>query len=270
MNAQEAADILGVNRRRHGDLLEMLRALTLYPWLNTAEDEKRRVAVRWVLTHWKEYQDECARRRRRSLVEPGRQVFDADRGEPCGRPPRGDQRARWRDPCPQAFPGAHALRACNRPEIRSVSVPMTRAPRCASGEKQWEMQQGTIHGKHQVRGQPSICITNCAECDGARRRRSRRDDAGGNHTRQRALDCPHQNTNDVGFRPFLTCSIAARDNDGGGAPEAVVIPPCNCSANRGVDSTHYPLDGRAARHFEDCTSLAARMRLGRVLVNRDW
>ena len=49
MNTQEAADILGVNRRRHGDLIEMLRALTLYPWLNTAEDEKRRVAVRWVL-----------------------------------------------------------------------------------------------------------------------------------------------------------------------------------------------------------------------------
>jgi hypothetical protein len=63
MNAQEAADILGVNRRRHGDLLVMLRALTLYPWLNTAEDEKRRVAVRWVLTHWKKYQEECARRR---------------------------------------------------------------------------------------------------------------------------------------------------------------------------------------------------------------
>ena len=63
VNTQEAADILGVNRRRHGDLLEMLRVLTLYPWLNTAEDEKRRVAVRWVLTHWKEYQDECARRR---------------------------------------------------------------------------------------------------------------------------------------------------------------------------------------------------------------
>jgi len=45
VNAQEAADILGVNRRRHGDLLEMLRALTLYPWLNTAEDEKRRVCA---------------------------------------------------------------------------------------------------------------------------------------------------------------------------------------------------------------------------------
>jgi hypothetical protein len=27
VNAQEAADILGVNRRRHGDLLEMLRAI---------------------------------------------------------------------------------------------------------------------------------------------------------------------------------------------------------------------------------------------------
>jgi hypothetical protein len=63
VNAQEAADILGVNRRRIGDLREMLRALTLYPWLNTTEDEKRRVATRWVLTHWQEYLDECARRR---------------------------------------------------------------------------------------------------------------------------------------------------------------------------------------------------------------
>ena len=84
MNAQEAADILGVNRRRHGDLLEMLRALTLYPWLNTAEDEKRRVAARWVLTNWKEYQNECARRRDAPPLEPGRQ-FCADRGEK--RPP---------------------------------------------------------------------------------------------------------------------------------------------------------------------------------------
>src|SRR5262245_66471043 len=84
------------------------------------------------------------------------------------------------------------------------------------------MQQGTIHGKHQVRGQPSICITNCAECEGARRRRSCRDDTGGNHAQQKALDCTHQSTNDVGFRPFLTCSIAACDNNGGGAREAVV------------------------------------------------
>jgi len=50
VNAQEAADILGGSRRRHGDLREMLRALRLYPWLNTAEDEKRREAARWALT----------------------------------------------------------------------------------------------------------------------------------------------------------------------------------------------------------------------------
>ena len=81
MNAQEAADILGVSRRRNGDLREMLRALTLYPWLNTAEDEKRRVAARWALTHWQEYQDECARRREAPPLAPGRQMFDADRGE---------------------------------------------------------------------------------------------------------------------------------------------------------------------------------------------
>jgi len=81
VNAQEAADILGINRRRNGDLREMLRALTLYPWLNTTEDEKRRVAARWALTHWQECQDECARRREEPPLEPGRQVFDANRGE---------------------------------------------------------------------------------------------------------------------------------------------------------------------------------------------
>jgi hypothetical protein len=43
VDAQQATDILGVNRRRNGDLREMLRALTLYPWLNTAEDEKRKI-----------------------------------------------------------------------------------------------------------------------------------------------------------------------------------------------------------------------------------
>ena len=63
MNAQEAADILGVNRRRHDDLREMVRALTLFPWFNTAEDEKRREAAGWALAHWPEYQAECWRRR---------------------------------------------------------------------------------------------------------------------------------------------------------------------------------------------------------------
>jgi hypothetical protein len=40
-----------------------VRALTLFPWFNTAEDEKRREAARWALAHWAEYQAECWRRR---------------------------------------------------------------------------------------------------------------------------------------------------------------------------------------------------------------
>jgi hypothetical protein len=62
VNAQEAADILGVNRR-HGDLREMVRAL--FPWFNSAEDENRREAARWALAHWTEYQAECWTRRER-------------------------------------------------------------------------------------------------------------------------------------------------------------------------------------------------------------
>src|SRR6516162_11946491 len=67
----------------------------------------------------------------------------------------------------------------------------------------------------------------------------------GNHARQRALDCPHQNTNDVGFRPFLTCSIAARDNDSGGAPEALVIPPSNSAY---TPQSKIPPDDRSLPH----------------------
>jgi hypothetical protein len=37
MNAQEAAEILGITRRRNGDLRQMVRALTLFPWFNTAK-----------------------------------------------------------------------------------------------------------------------------------------------------------------------------------------------------------------------------------------
>jgi hypothetical protein len=46
---QEGKGGLGVNRRRHGDLREMVHALT-------AEDERRREAARWALAHWTEYQ----------------------------------------------------------------------------------------------------------------------------------------------------------------------------------------------------------------------
>jgi hypothetical protein len=102
------------------------------------------------------------------------------------------------------------------------------------------------------------------------RRRSRRDDAGGNHARQRALDCPHQSTNDVGFRPFLTCSIAARDNDGGGAPEAVVIPPCNCSANRGVDSTHYPPSTASTSELRNAAEMAGAATVHVIIRQTSW
>ena len=40
----------------------------------------------------------------------------------------------------------------------------------------------------------------------------------------------------------FTCSIAACDNDGGGVPEAVVIPPC------GVPSDPIACDRRRANH----------------------
>ena len=69
------------NRRRHGNLREVLRALTLYSWLNTAEDEKRRIAARWAPTHGKSTRTNAPGAARRHPPEPGRQVFDADRGE---------------------------------------------------------------------------------------------------------------------------------------------------------------------------------------------
>jgi hypothetical protein len=53
---------------------------------------------------------------------------------------------------------------------------------------------------------------------------------------------PHQSTNDVGFRSFFTCSIAACDNHGGGAPEAVVIPPSNSAYTR---QSKIPPDDRS-------------------------
>ena len=98
MNAEQATDILGVNRRRHGNLREVLRALTLYPWLNTAEDEKRRIAARWALTHGKSTRTNAPGAARRDPPEPGRQVFDADRT--CSRSSRilpSPTKVRWLD-----------------------------------------------------------------------------------------------------------------------------------------------------------------------------
>ena len=64
MTAAEAAAILGINRRRDGDLREMVRALELWRWLNTAEDEQRLAAAKWALANWHEYQMECNRPRK--------------------------------------------------------------------------------------------------------------------------------------------------------------------------------------------------------------
>jgi hypothetical protein len=59
MSAQEVAKILGT--RANGELREMVRALTLFPWFNTAVDAKPREPALWALTNWKEYQDDaCA------------------------------------------------------------------------------------------------------------------------------------------------------------------------------------------------------------------
>jgi hypothetical protein len=59
-----AAQHLGINRRRDGDLREMVRPLELWRWFNTAEDEHRLAAAKWALANWHEYQIECNRRRK--------------------------------------------------------------------------------------------------------------------------------------------------------------------------------------------------------------
>ena len=118
-----------------------------------------------------------------------------------------------------------------------LGVPAVRS----SGRCNKERSMGNI----KFEGSPPYALPIAQHVTASRRRRSRRDDAGGNHARQRALDCPHQNTNDVGFRPFLTCSIAARDNDGGGAPEALVIPPSNSAY---TPQSKIPPDDRSLPH----------------------
>ena len=61
-NARRATGVLGVNRTRHG-CQNIARALSLFPWNNTAQDRERLEATRWALRHWHAYQTECGRRR---------------------------------------------------------------------------------------------------------------------------------------------------------------------------------------------------------------
>jgi hypothetical protein len=63
MTMQRAIQLLGVNRRRDGDLRNMVRALGLMPWLNTSHDNERREAAQYVLKRWRAYQEACNRAR---------------------------------------------------------------------------------------------------------------------------------------------------------------------------------------------------------------
>jgi len=63
MTIERAIALLGINRTRDGDLRPMVRALGLYPWLNTPEMTERRLAAQYVLRRWKAYQSECNRLR---------------------------------------------------------------------------------------------------------------------------------------------------------------------------------------------------------------
>jgi hypothetical protein len=56
MSMQRAVEVLGINRTRAGDLREMVKALSLHPWLNSAEENERREAAQFVLRRWGAYQ----------------------------------------------------------------------------------------------------------------------------------------------------------------------------------------------------------------------
>lgn len=63
MNIKLAMAILGINRTRDGDLKPMIRALSLFPILNSGEDNERLKAAKFVVKNWQEYQAACNRAR---------------------------------------------------------------------------------------------------------------------------------------------------------------------------------------------------------------
>jgi len=63
ITAAIAADLLGINRTRDGDLRPMVKALGLMAGLNTVEENRRREVASWALRNWTAYQEECSRRR---------------------------------------------------------------------------------------------------------------------------------------------------------------------------------------------------------------
>jgi hypothetical protein len=60
--ATRACDVLGINRTRW-EVAAMHRALSFHPWLNSDEENTRKVWAFWALANWRAYQDECNSRR---------------------------------------------------------------------------------------------------------------------------------------------------------------------------------------------------------------
>lgn len=68
MNMSEAISILGINNT-YTPIRNMATALSLHSWNNTAEDEQRLAAAKYVLRRWTAYQLECNERRPRPQIE---------------------------------------------------------------------------------------------------------------------------------------------------------------------------------------------------------
>lgn len=60
MDMQKAITVLGINRTKAGDLSPMVKALSLFGGLmNSAEDNQRLEAAKFVLAHWDAYSTAC-------------------------------------------------------------------------------------------------------------------------------------------------------------------------------------------------------------------
>lgn len=62
MNMVDVMDCLGCNRSK-GELRNMVKALGLHPWLNSAEDKARLRAAQLALADWSTYSHACDVRR---------------------------------------------------------------------------------------------------------------------------------------------------------------------------------------------------------------
>jgi hypothetical protein len=70
MDIEIATKILGTNRTKEGDLKPMVEALELFSVLNSAEENERLEAAKYVLRRWKKYQAYCNENRNINWSEP--------------------------------------------------------------------------------------------------------------------------------------------------------------------------------------------------------